>query len=121
MSNTFYGQCVSNFRKILLKRADRVHQIAEQRGWIHFPFWKKSIIVNTFAYDIKNARVQSSLFNIVPADSILDISPQDISGIAAGNWVFLKPGAPQSGNHEISFTRKWNGTRSDASYSLDRN
>ena len=34
-------------------------------------------------YDIKNARVQSSLFNTsVPADSILGISPQNISGKA---------------------------------------
>ena len=40
------------------------------------------INLNTFAYDIQNARVQSSLFNIsVPADSILGISPQNISGI----------------------------------------
>jgi hypothetical protein len=39
--------------------------------------------------------------------------------IAAGNWVFLKPGALQSGNHEISFTGKLNGIRSDVSYSLD--
>ena len=78
------------------------------------------ISLNTFAYDIKNARVQSSLFNVsVPADSILGISPQNISGIAAGNWVFLKPGAFQSANHEISFTGKLNGSRSDVSYSLD--
>jgi hypothetical protein len=47
------------------------------------------INLNTFAYDIKNARVQSNLFNIsVPSDSILDISPQNVSGIAAGNWGF---------------------------------
>ena len=40
------------------------------------------INLNTFAYDIQNARVQSSLFNIsVPADNILGISPQNISGI----------------------------------------
>ena len=78
------------------------------------------INLNTFAYDIKNARVQSSLFNIsVPADSILGISPQNVSGIAAGDWVFLKPGALQSGKHEISFTGKLNGTKSDVSYSLD--
>jgi hypothetical protein len=78
------------------------------------------INLNTFAYDIKNARVQSNLFNIsVPSDSILDISPQNVSGIAAGNWVFLKPGALQSGNHEISITGKLNGTSSDVSYSLD--
>ena len=76
--------------------------------------------LNTFAYYIKNARVQSSLFNIsVPADSILGISPQNVSGIAAGDWVFLKPGALQSGKHEISFTGKLNGTKSDISYSLD--
>ena len=78
------------------------------------------INLNTFAYDIKNARVQSSLFNIsVPADSILGISPQNISGIAAGDWVFLKPGVLQDGNHEISFTGKLNGSRFDVSYSLD--
>ena len=78
------------------------------------------ISLNTFAYDIKNARVQSNIFNVsVPADSILGISPQNISGIAAGNWVFLKPGAFQSANHEISFTGKLNGSRSDVSYSLD--
>jgi hypothetical protein len=78
------------------------------------------INLNTFAYDIKNARVQSNLFNIsVPSDSILEISLQNISGIAAGNWVFLKPGVLQSGNHEISFAGKLNGTRSDVSYSLD--
>lgn len=78
------------------------------------------IDLNTFAYDIKNARVQSNLFNIsVPSDSILDISPQNVSGIAAGNWVFLKPGALQSGNHDISFAGKLNGTSSDVSYSLD--
>ena len=76
--------------------------------------------MNTFAYDIKNARVQSSLFNIsVPADSILGISPQNVSGVAAGNWVFLKPGALQPGNHEVSFTGKLNGTKSDILYSLD--
>jgi hypothetical protein len=76
--------------------------------------------LNTFAYDIKNARVQSNLFNIsVPADSILGISPQNVSGIAAGNWVFLKPGALQSGNHKVSFTGKLNGIKSDVSYSLD--
>ena len=78
------------------------------------------INLNTFAYDIKNARVQSSLFNIsVPADSILGISPQNISGIAAGDWVFLKPGALQTGNHEVSFAGKLNGTKSDVSYSLE--
>jgi hypothetical protein len=76
--------------------------------------------LNTFAYDIKNARVQSNLFHIsVPPDSILDISPQNVSGIAAGNWVFLKAGALQSGNHEISFSGMLNGTRSEVSYSLD--
>jgi len=78
------------------------------------------ISLDTFAYDIKNARVQSNLFNVsVPADSILGISPQNISGIAAGNWVFLKPGALQPGNHEVSFAGKMNGTRSDVSYLLD--
>ena len=76
--------------------------------------------LNTFAPDIKNAIVQSSIFNIsVPVNSILDISLQNISGVAAGNWVFLKPGALQSGNHEVSFTGKLNGTKSDVSYSLD--
>jgi hypothetical protein len=76
--------------------------------------------LNTYAYDIKNARVPSSLFNIsIPADSILGISPQNVSGVAAGNWVFLKPGAFQSGNHEVSITGKLNGTKSDVSYSLD--
>lgn len=34
---------------------------------------------------------------------IVGISPQNISGIAAGNRVFLKPGALQPGNHEVSF------------------
>jgi hypothetical protein len=78
------------------------------------------INLNTFAYDIMNARVQSNLFNIsVPSDSILEISLQNISGIAAGNWVFLKPGVLQSGNHEISFAGKLNGTRSNVSYSLE--
>jgi hypothetical protein len=78
------------------------------------------INLNTFAYDIRNARVQSNLFNIsVPSNSILHISPQNISGIAAGNWVFLKPGAFQSGTHEISFAGNLNGTRSDVFYSLD--
>ena len=80
------------------------------------------INLNTFAYDINNARVQSSIFNTsVPTDSILGISPQNISGIAAGNWVFLKPGALEDGNHEISFTGKLNGTSSDVSYSLESN
>jgi hypothetical protein len=65
------------------------------------------INVNTFAYDIKDARVQSNLFNIsVPSDSILGMPPQNISGIAAGYWVFLKPIALQFGNHEISFAGK---------------
>ena len=78
------------------------------------------INMNTFAYDIKNTRVQSSLFNIsVPSDSILGISPQNVSGITAGEWVFLKPGALQSGNHGVLFTGKLNGTRSDVFYSLE--
>jgi hypothetical protein len=60
-----------------------------------------------------------NLFNIrVPSDSILGISSQNVSGIAAGNWVFLKPGVLQSGNHEIPFSGKLNGTRSDVIYSL---
>jgi len=46
--------------------------------------------LNTFAYDITNARVQSNLFGIeVPEDNILGIPSQNISGIAAGDWVFL--------------------------------
>jgi hypothetical protein len=76
--------------------------------------------LNTFAYDITNARVQSNLFGVnVPGDNILDISPQNISGIAAGDWVFLKPNALPPGTHEVSFTGNLNGTRSDVSYSLN--
>jgi hypothetical protein len=75
--------------------------------------------LNTFAYDITNARVQSNLFGVnVPEDNILDISPKSISGIAAGDWVFLKPTALTPGTHEVSFTGNLNGTRSDVSYSL---
>jgi hypothetical protein len=76
--------------------------------------------LNTFAYDITNARVQSNLFGInVPEHNILDISAQNISGIAAGDWVFLKPSALPPGTHEVSFTGKLNGTKSDVSYTLD--
>jgi hypothetical protein len=65
------------------------------------------INLNTFAYDIKHVRVQSSLLNIrVHADKILDISPQTVSGIAAGDWVFLKPSVLHSGNHESLFHRR---------------
>lgn len=47
--------------------------------------------LNTFAYDITNARVQSNLFGIeVPEENILGISAQYISGIAAGDWVFFE-------------------------------
>ena len=76
--------------------------------------------LNTFAYDITNARVQSNLFGIeVPEDNILGISAQNISGIAAGDWVFLKPNVFVPGIHKISFTGKLNGTLSDVSYSLN--
>lgn len=76
--------------------------------------------LNTFAYDITNARVQSNLFGIeVPEDNILGISAQNISGIAAGDWVFLKPSVFIPGIHKISFTGKLNGTLSDVSYSLN--
>lgn len=76
--------------------------------------------LNNFAYDISNARVQSNLFGIeVPEDNILDISAQNVSGIAAGDWVFLKPGVLSHGIHKISFTGKLNGTSSDVSYSLN--
>ena len=76
--------------------------------------------LNTFAYDISNARVQSNLFGIeVPEDNILGISAQNVSGIAAGDWVFLKPSVFSPGIHKISFTGKLNGTLSDVSYSLN--
>jgi hypothetical protein len=76
--------------------------------------------LNTFAYDITNAKVQSNLFGIeVPEDNILGISAQNISGIAAGDWVFLKPSVFVPGIHKISFTGKLNGTLSDVSYSLN--
>lgn len=76
--------------------------------------------LNTFAYDITNARVQSNLFGIeVPEDNILGISAQNISGIAAGDWVFLKPSVFLPGIHKISFAGKLNGTLSDVSYSLN--
>ena len=76
--------------------------------------------LNNFAYDITNARVQSNLFGIeVPNDNILGIASQNVSGIAAGDWVFLKPGVLSEGIHNISFTGKLNGTLSDVSYSLN--
>jgi len=75
--------------------------------------------LNTFAYDITNARVQSNLFGIeVPEDNILGISAQNISGIADGDWVFLKPSVFVPGIHKISFTGKLNETLSDVSYYL---
>jgi hypothetical protein len=76
--------------------------------------------LNTFAYDITNARVQSNLFGIeVPDDNILGISAQNISGIAAGDWVFLKPSVFSPGIHKISFAGNLNETLSDVSYSLN--
>ena len=77
--------------------------------------------LNTFAYDITDARVQSNLFGIrVPEDNIFDIpSPQNISGIAAGDWVFLKPSVFTPGTHKVSFTGKLNGTMSNVSYSFN--
>jgi hypothetical protein len=64
--------------------------------------------------------VQSNLFGIeVPEDNILDISAQNISGIADGDWVFLKPSVFVAGIHKISFTGKLNETLSDVSYSLN--
>jgi len=76
--------------------------------------------LNTFAYDITNARVQSNLFGIeAPEDNILGISAQNISGIATGNWVFMKPSVFSPGIHKISFAGKLNGTLSDVSYSLN--
>ncbi|MGH9964088.1 MAG: hypothetical protein ACRD5E_04580 [Nitrososphaeraceae archaeon] len=70
--------------------------------------------MNTFAYDITNAKVQSNLFGIeVPEDNILCISAQNILGIAAGDWVFSKPSVFVPGIHKISFTGeiKWNFVR----------
>jgi hypothetical protein len=76
--------------------------------------------LDTFAYDISNARVQSNLFGIeVPDGNILGISAQNISGIAAGDWVFLKPSVFSPGIHKISFTGNLNETLSDVSYSLN--
>jgi hypothetical protein len=76
--------------------------------------------LNTFAYDITDARVQSNLFGIeVPEDNILGISAQNVSGIAAGDWVFLKPSVFSPGTHKISFTGNLNGTLSNVSYSLN--
>jgi hypothetical protein len=47
--------------------------------------------LNTFAYDITNARVQSNLFGIeVPEDNIPGINAHNISGFAAGNGVFFE-------------------------------
>jgi hypothetical protein len=76
--------------------------------------------LNNFAYDISNTRVQSNLFGIeVPEDNILHITAQNISGIAAGDWIFLKPSVLSPGIHNISFTGKLNGTSSDVSYTLN--
>jgi hypothetical protein len=76
--------------------------------------------LNTFAYDITNARVQSNLFGIeVPDDNILEISAQNVSGIAAGDWVFLKPSVFSPGIHKISFAGNLNETLSEVSYSLN--
>jgi len=76
--------------------------------------------LNTFAYDITDAKVQSNLFGIeVPEDNILGISAQNVSGIAAGDWVFLKPSVFSPGIHKISVTGVLNGTLSDVSYSLN--
>jgi len=55
----------------------------------------------------------------VPVDNVLGITAQNISGIAAGDWVFLKPNVFSPGIHEISFTGRLNGTASDVSYSLN--
>jgi hypothetical protein len=64
--------------------------------------------------------VQSNLFGIeVPEDNILGISAQNILGIAAGDWFFLKPSVFVPGIHKISFTGKLNRTLSDVSYSLN--
>jgi hypothetical protein len=70
--------------------------------------------LNTFAYDITNAKVQSNLFGIeVPEDNILGISAQNILGIAAEDWVFSKPSVFVPGIHKISFNGeiKWNFVR----------
>jgi hypothetical protein len=76
--------------------------------------------LNTFAYDITNARVQSNMFGIeVPENNILGIAGQNVSGIAAGDWVFLKPSVFSPGDHKISFVGKLNGTTFDVSYSLN--
>jgi hypothetical protein len=76
--------------------------------------------LNTFAYDITNARMQSNLFGIeVPDDNILGISAQNISGIAAGDWIFLQPSVFSPGSHKISFAGNLNETSSDVSYSLN--
>jgi hypothetical protein len=76
--------------------------------------------LNTFAYDITNARVQSNLFGIeVPNDNILGISAQNVSGITAGDWVFLKSNVFSPGIHKISFAGNLNETLSDVSYSLN--
>jgi hypothetical protein len=76
--------------------------------------------LNTFAYDITNARMQSNLFGIeVPNDNILEISAQNVSGISAGDWVFLKPNVFSPGIHKISFAGNLNETLSDVSYSLN--
>jgi hypothetical protein len=76
--------------------------------------------LNTFAYDITNARMQSNLFGIeVPDDNILGISAQNVSGVAAGDWVFLRPSVFSPGSHKISFAGNLNETSSDVSYSLN--
>jgi hypothetical protein len=76
--------------------------------------------LNTFAYDITNARMQSNLFGIeVPDNNILGISAQNVSGIAAGDWVFLKPSVFSPGSHKISFVGNLNETSSDVTYSLN--
>jgi hypothetical protein len=64
--------------------------------------------------------MQSNLFGIeVPDNNILGISAQNVSGIAAGDWVFLKPNALSPGIHKISFAGNLNETLSDVSYSLN--
>ncbi|MGH9979619.1 MAG: hypothetical protein ACRD8Z_27835 [Nitrososphaeraceae archaeon] len=76
--------------------------------------------LNSFAYDITNARVQSNLFGIeVPDDNILGISAQNVAGIAAGDWVFLKPSVFSLGIHKISFAGNLNESVSDISYTLN--
>ena len=67
-----------------------------------------------------NAREDGGYLHVVgEVENGLGRPTQNISGVVAGNWVFLKPGALQSGNHEVSFTGKLNGTKSDVSYLLD--